>query len=108
MSDRAPAMTDHASVDGYPAGLLAEVADVLRRGGERHGVGASETGGGQTAIDHLAHAIDHVHNVMDDFSAGRPVRIDPSTGRSELVHALARLVLVRGLEPASAGGSGQR
>ncbi len=91
-----------------PPGLLAEVAAILRDGAARHRCAPNETGGGQTAIDHLVHAIDHVHNVMDDFFAGRPVRIDPSTGRSELVHAIARLALVRGLEPAAAGGSEQR
>ena len=77
----------------FPAGVLENVAPVLRAGGERHGVAASETGGGQTREDHLAHAIDHVHGA----SVG-------DTSEPHIDHAIARLVLARGLELAGSEG----
>lgn len=74
----------------FPPGLLSEVAAILRD--NPHGVGPTESGGGQTSEDHLSHAIDHVYGVaMGDES------------EPHLTHAIARLVLARAIGPAASG-----
>ena len=77
----------------FPAGVLEEVADVLRAGAAAKGCAPHETGGGQTREDHLAHALDHVHGA----SVG-------DTSEPHIDHAIARLVLARGLELAGSEG----
>ena len=88
------AATDAAALLAcFPPGVLAEVAAVLREGAAAKGCAPHETGGGQTREDHLAHALDHVHGA----SVG-------DTSEPHIDHAIARLVLARGLELAGSEG----
>ena len=70
-----------------PGGLsvLREVVCVLTYGGAARCVGPGETGGGQTAEDHAAHAFLHAMNADRDV-ANR----DHETGALDLVHAICR------------------
>jgi len=86
-------VSDAELVACFPPGVLERVADVLREGGEAKGCAPHETGGGQTFDDHLRHALDHVYGAAHG-DASEP-HID---------HAIARLVLARGLE--LTGGEG--
>lgn len=81
-----------ALVACFPPGVLAEVAEVLVAGGIRHGCAAHESGGGQTFDDHLRHALDHVYGVVQG-----------ATDQPHLAHAIARLVLARGVAGADRG-----
>lgn len=79
-----------------PPGFLTEVAAILRAGAARHGVAPHETGGGQTTIDHLDHARDHLERARFDAAAVRPVRPDPDSGRAQEAHVAARCALAFG------------
>ena len=82
----------------FPPGFLEEVAAILVS--NPHGVGPTESGGGQTLDDHLQHAINHLLVADNDLSKpGATVpRPDPDSGRSQFAHAAARCALARGLE----------
>jgi hypothetical protein len=101
-------MTDAELLACFPRAVLEEVAEVLRHGQVRYRAPSpAETGGGQTVVDHLRHAYGHVAAAGFAAGQGMPVAIDEATGKADSVHAIARLVLARGLELATLAGGGQ-
>lgn len=101
-------MTDAELLAHFPRAVLEEVAAVLRHGQAKHGAPSpSETGGGQRVIDHLMHAHGHVALAVASTRAGRP-SIDHATGHADTIHAIARLILARGLELDGEGAEGMR
>ncbi len=76
-----------ALVACFPAGYLEEVAAVLVEGGKVKGCAASESGGGQTIVDHVAHAYNHVGALVSDIGDDRPISVE------DITHAGARCAL---------------
>lgn len=76
-----------ALVRDVPPLALRELVRVLRHGGAAKGCAPNESGGGQCAADHFAHACDHIEAIESYEDTDR------ETGALHLLHAAARLML---------------
>ena len=83
-----------------PRGVLARLVAVLEHGAAKYGCAVDATGGGQTALDHLQHGYAHLGRAVAADQIGAEQSRDAETGRLDLDHAAARLVLAMGeVEP---------